>query len=587
MDLDNAKVIDDVFSIFKSSYPELLRDSKDERYWLNEVTRCVEKGAYDAVDYRVRDIYLKYTDNINKLQEHVNSGENNFLGSISDRVFSFFKTQASVSREGLWKQISNWFYTILPSIGKFLTFGVHKGISEQIDIMASQGYIDKEGAEYLKSLSKDDVMGGIVTEVALAMTLVTGFFKVSGELMMGDYIKKMNAKFTPNYLDPNTLIKALHIAPEKVDEINKKLAENGLDSSDIELMKISGYSLYDLNMVKECYLRNIISQDIAQERMSELGFTPARTKEIMSTWEVIPSPQDLFWMVGKEAFEDDQISRFGLGAEFPDDQVEWLEKQGISKFWAQKYWIAHWDYPGESRVLDLFHRGLINDNDLDQFYRVIEIPPFWRERLKKASYSLYTRVDLRRMHDLGIISDKDVYDNFRGEGYDDEHAKRMTQFYIQYNEDNNKDLTRSQIERAYESDLITKAQAIEMLESLKYTRDQATFMIEIVDYNEEIKRQKLMIKSIEKMYKHKDIDSNRARSMLSNLHVETKWVEAYLTQWETELSISERLPTKEDLMRWLGNNFITEQQFTSYMKKLNFADSTIKIYISEITGRVF
>jgi len=408
----------------------------------------------------------------------------------------------------------------------------------------------------------------------LIMTLI---FNAS-QIMMGDYTKLLNSKFTPNSLSPADLIRAMHLAPELSESINTKLKENGLDDSDIKLAKISAYQTIDVMTVRDCMLRGIITSSEAVNRLEEVGFTPKRIDEIMKTWDLIPSPQDLFWMVGKEAFEPDQIQKFGLDAEFPSDQVQWLNKQGYSTFWAKKYWAAHWDYPSEGRVLELFHRGIINDADLDAFYRVIEIPQYWREKLKQASYSLYTRVDLRRMHDMKIINEQQVYDNFRAEGYDDQHARNMTLFYLNYNELNDKDLSISQIKNAYENDLITRSQAVNGLTKLQYSAEQAAFILDYADYEESIKLQKIRIKSIAKSFKGGIYTLTQVRNMLGALNVESKWIEAYITQWSEELYLEEKLPDKSEILKWYFEKGIDRNTFVRYLKRMGYNDDTINIY---------
>jgi len=253
-----------------------------------------------------------------------------------------------------------------------------------IGMLVKNNFLSPESGENVKAYMANSAGSGILASVAILMSLLLSFMKISGEVMAGDFVKHMNSKFTPNFLDVASLSKALHVAPELTSEINKKLAENGLAEDDIKLLKISNYALYDVMQIRECFLRGIITKEKMVERLGEHGFTPERIAEITATWNVIPGPQDLFWMVGKEAFEPDQIAQFGLGAEFPVEQVKWLNQQGISEEWAIKYWVAHWDYPSEGRVLELYHRGLIDDKTLDSFYRVIEMPPFWREKLKKS-----------------------------------------------------------------------------------------------------------------------------------------------------------------------------------------------------------
>jgi hypothetical protein len=188
------------------------------------------------------------------------------------------------------------------------------------------------------------------------------------------------------------------------------------------------------------------------------------------------------------------------------------------------------------------------------------------------------------MHDLGLLDEKAVYDNFRGEGYDDTHAKNMTLFYLKYNEMNDKDLSMSQVKDAYKSDIITKEQAKTALIKLQYTESQALFILEYVDYQELIDIQKLRIKSLAKMYKDSAYDINKTRNMLISLGVETKWIEVYLTQWEEEKIQAEKVPDKAELISWLSGGQIDKGTFISYMRKLHYSDTTIGLYMKITTA---
>ena len=232
------------------------------------------------------------------------------------------------------------------------------------------------------------------------------------------------------------------IAPEKIGEVVENLHKWGYSDAAINTMFISNYRLYDDNVCRELFLRGILSSDKLFERMRELGFTDTRTKEMMQAWEFIPGAQDLFFMVAKEAFEPEMISHIGLGDEFPAEQLPWLAKQGVSKYWAEKYWYAHWDQPSVQMGYEMLHRGVIDENELDMLFRAIEMPPFWRDKLKEISYIPYTRVDIRRMFDLGVVDVEDVYDNYKDLGYDDAHALQMTKFTIAYVDPEDKNLSR-------------------------------------------------------------------------------------------------------------------------------------------------
>ena len=89
-------------------------------------------------------------------------------------------------------------------------------------------------------------------------------------------------------------------------------------------------------MVRVLYFRGAIDKDMAFVRMRELGYTDTRIEEIMQSWDIIPPVSEILWMVGKEAFEPDQIAKYGLLDEFPEEVTPWLNKHGYSRFWQEK-----------------------------------------------------------------------------------------------------------------------------------------------------------------------------------------------------------------------------------------------------------
>lgn len=569
----------DIYSIYRTNVPAINPDAPVEYDLLDKIEKYLSSQITTGMPELLVRICAQYVESRDSYTRGQGDTDGGILGQISARVSAFFRTGFANLWSGFWANVS----TFVSNTVKKATEATQKAekdfLENIINGYVNSGWLSRESADYLVAL-----FGGLGTGTAFTSVLViigffiTIIFQGSG-ILMGDFVKTLNSKFTPGQLDPATLIRALHLAPELKESINKKLRENGLADDDIKLAKIASYQTYDVGMIMTCFLRKIITQDQAVNRLEELGFTPERIKEIMQTWEIIPSPQDLIWMVGKEAFEQDQQTKYGLNSEFPEAQSEWLTKQGLSRFWQEKFWVAHWDFPSEGRVLDLLHKDIIKKEELDAYYRLIEIPQFWREKLVQASYNPYTRVDLRRMHDMGLVSEAQVKKNFKEEGYDDEHAENMTKFYLKYNELNDKDLSRNQIEDAYENDLITRKQAFDQLVKFQYSEDQANFILDIVDYKELIKIQKLRIKSIAKMFKGKLYAEGKTRSMLSALGVELKWIDVYITQWTEESLHEEKLPDKSELIQWFSNGQIDQNTFTEYLQKMGYSDKTILLYI--------
>lgn len=119
----------------------------------------------------------------------------------------------------------------------------------------------------------------------------------------------------------------------------------------------------------------------------------------------------------------------------PGDYYLYMQQQGFTPERARDFWAAHWDLPSVSQLNEMLHRGVIDEADWDRFIKYNDYDPEVRPWLKEISFTPYTRVDARRMWDMGILDDGELKQSYKDIGYDDEHADKMTlwtKVYVQY-----------------------------------------------------------------------------------------------------------------------------------------------------------
>ncbi|GAH88789.1 unnamed protein product, partial [marine sediment metagenome] len=220
----------------------------------------------------------------------------------------------------------------------------------------------------------------------------------------------------------------------------------------------------------------------------------------------------------------DMIKRMGYADEFPEAQVHWLEMQGISRDWAEKYWFAHWEPPSIQAGYEMLHRedvdrpgqSIIDESELDMLYRTVEIPPYWREKLTKIAYLPYTRVDVRRMHDMGVLTDKELIQSYKDLGYDQVHAEKMADFTIRYNQQGDKELTKAQILAGYKEKIFSKADTKQFLLDIEYPDALADYLILMEDYKEAKDLQDDLLSNIKDRYQNNMADEFETRSRLNS-----------------------------------------------------------------------
>jgi hypothetical protein len=443
------------------------------------------------------------------------------------------------------------------------------------------GMIEQEQADQLLNLKDlappiDTFLYFYIVFMMCSNYLDTLSFAASGKLRQA-----LNVQYSPEVLPPREVMMAAFIAPEKTGEVRGAMKRAGLSDEDIDLMFLAAYKLYDEDMVRVLWLRGVLSDDQMYMRMRELGYTDTRTKEIIQSWPLIPGPQDLFTMVGKEAFEPEFIQKIGLGAEFPVEQVEWLKKQGVSEEWALRYWYAHWEQPSIGQGFEMLHRGVIDDETLDLLFRAVEIPPFWRDKLKAIAYQPLTRVDVRRMHDMGVLTDEELKKSYMDLGYNEENAIRMTEFTVRYNRGKEKELTRGQLIQGYRDKVIPRNDAIELLVQTDYNEAQAEYFLTLEDYKEQKEYQDDMIDNIRDRFINNLMEDFEARGSLNNLNLPAIQVDLLMDKWKIKQYTGRKVPSKSDLDKFLRNKIIDEDTYRLEMQRLGYGFQYIEWYFKQ------
>ncbi|GAI97695.1 unnamed protein product, partial [marine sediment metagenome] len=129
----------------------------------------------------------------------------------------------------------------------------------------------------------------------------------------------------------------------------------------------------------------------------------------------------------REVFEPEMVEKYGLL-----DEVELIErdlfyKVGMSDEMIENYWKAHWQHASWMQIVEMRRRELITDADVWEWFRMVEIPPFWRDNLIALIWEIPTRVDVRRWYDMGTIDETELRSIYGRRGY---HGKDLDNYVI-------------------------------------------------------------------------------------------------------------------------------------------------------------
>lgn len=241
--------------------------------------------------------------------------------------------------------------------------------------------------------------------------------------------------------------------------------------------KFSALQLFDL------YRRGGLTRGQLKERIRETGFLRDSTDdEIEVMLKYVPGPSDLTRFMVRDVADQSIVNTFGLDAEFDakidNDIMRQMDAQGVDIETMRQYWRAHWDIPSNTQLFEMFHRNRLREKG-DPLYTdqatiatalaQNDVLPFWRDRLLSISYNPLGRIDTRRAFEMGVINEREVFEAYVAQGYDDRNAGILRDFTVELK---NAALDNAQEVKDYENGLITLSDANERLKRKGFTADR-------------------------------------------------------------------------------------------------------------------
>ncbi len=494
-------------------------------------------------------------------------------------VMEFFKAQAS----SIWTNFTTMFVTTFPGVALMLdswrVFATKEHFNAFLDGFVENGWLDETDANGLLALHAKAGPFGRMAQVMITVMLTGKIVGAFGDVIGATAQQKMNKTYTPAVPGPGDVLGVSFIAPELHEQVVEVLKRNGYSEDDIKLMFVSRYALHPPGDVAEMFLRGILNKEQAENRLRELGYTDERIGELEQSWKRIPTLPDVVRYLAKEAFEPDMQALFGLNDGFPEESIEWAAKQGLDEKWARAEWVSHWRDLGLAPILDAFHRGFIDWKYVERYMNLIEIPPGLREIVAKSAYSVYTRVDVRRMYQLGVMNEEQVYRAYLDLGYDPEKAQNLTKFTVIDVASEDQPITRKDVIDGFKAGDVTAAEAEKLLVQVGFKEDRAVYLVyrAQMDLDRAARTQQQGL--IHDKFTGNLIDEAQARAALMAAKTPIAKANELLDQWRVQVFKDQKLPSKTDLDKMFKAKIIDERTYRVELSRLGYAVKYIDWYI--------
>lgn len=430
--------------------------------------------------------------NINNMKDAITSKIDKKLDEIS-RFMEGIPAIAILLAESLIDLASDKFGDIVKRFGKdFLKLAeTNPGIITDLLNGDIKNFTELERRINTKGVAAS--AAGVVLLVAMFASAIIPALTSMGRPVAQNLEQLALKSVQPNLLPESEVIKAYLRRDFNEEKAHDKLGELGYPKGISGQILDNAERLFTPDVYAELFRRGDIDSVVFRNMLIKLGFDNDHIMNWISLSHFKPSVSDLIQMVVKEAFTPQTAELFGQYDDYPSEFDRQAQRMGIPSEWAKRYWASHWSLPSPTMGFEMLHRRIINNDELKLLLKAQDIMPFWRDKLIKLSYNPLTRVDVRRMHDLGVLDETEVYNAYLDIGYNEVNARRLTEFTVKYNNNNddntsnaNKKLTRAIIEKAYRYGVYNKEKAIIELTKLGYPATDINTLLALVDLDKEV-----------------------------------------------------------------------------------------------------
>ena len=360
--------------------------------------------------------------------------------------------------------------------------------------------------------------------------------------------------------DPKTALALKFRRPDKLSLLQSDLKDQGWSEERSELLEDAASTRLMEDKLLALYMRGQIDIDEYVKRMHDIGYKAEEAWNYATASLAYPGVGDLVRMAVKEAFTPEIAERFGQYQDLPPEFLDKAKQIGLSDEWAKAFWAAHWDLPGAQMGFDMLHRGIINNADLQLLLKALDIMPYWRDKLVQLAYNPLTRVDVRRMYNLDILTVDQVKQSYKILGYDEANAQHMTDFTVQLRQatgtQTEKELTKTDILTAYRSGLYSREETVQALVWMSYSQDDAELIVDAVKISSDIAVKDLTLSQVKTLYQAKLRTKAECTAWLTLMSYDAAAIKAFFDLWDWTQPVDPHRPTRTDLDNFISAGII-------------------------------
>ena len=461
---------------------------------------------------------------------------------------------------------------------------------------------DLSGGEKLENILPSDALSRFLMLIAriIGVAVAGAMASAEGDIQL---IRQQSLKNrSTSILDVSTLLEAWRRELVTPGDLTETLHRHGFGNDVVPIFVQLAETLMGPAELMDLELRGVIDGAERTERLALLGYSTSAAEEFRTLATFKPPVQDVLTFAVREVFRPAVRERFEMDAEFPGDDPETgaelmalFAQVGIDETTARQYWAAHWTLPSLNQAFEMLHRTSetgVTEADLDSLMVAADVMRRWREPLKAIAYNPITRVDVRRWHAVGLLTEEELTERYRRVGFSPEDAELMTEFTVRFNEQSEDDALapfrstlRTRATGLWRRGAMSTAALRQVFEELGFPSDQAEAYVTAAEFEREADRVQDVLRRVEPLYVRGFWTEEEAIDRLRGLDFGEDELRVVLDDWtlarelreETELDRSERDLSKSDVLGAFRDDLIPRVDAEAFLLALGYDDAETQV----------
>jgi hypothetical protein len=355
----------------------------------------------------------------------------------------------------------------------------------------------------------------------------------------------------------------------------------------------------------------------------QLGGESELATEMLKLRYQIPGPSDLVSFAVRDCFTPEIVQTFEYAKELPTAILQYMEAQGLGgeidmpmppnatttegpetrkkPKWFDMYWWSHWQLPSLQQGYEMLHR-LYKDSkygpspeanadtyftpaNLELLQKANDYPTFWRKRLQTISYNPLTRVDIRRMFEVGVLKEDndnhEVFHAYKKLGYSDDDAQRLTDFTLRLSK---KDIIHVSLKLAddlYVQGTIEKSEHQRYLNALGYSNDDVTAHVTALDLQMKHDEVKSQLLDIRKGYMEGNYTVDDLETVMRKIPIREEAIKRYLRIWKLNRNARHKYVSAQKALTLYIKNIVTYDEAFNRLTNLGYLQAEINALFQE------